>query len=55
MTYFTDEYLDVIFNEGFKARVEFGDTTCPYENPIAADAWWAGFERAMEDEGVFND
>ena len=55
MTYFTEEYLDGIYDEGYKARVEFGGTTCPYQNPIAADAWWDGYDRATEDEGVFAD
>ena len=54
MTHFTDEYLDAIYDEGYKARVEHGATVCPYENnPVAADAWWDGYDRATEDEDEY--
>jgi len=55
MTYFTEEYLDGLYDEGYKARVEHGATVCPYQDPVAAEAWWDGYDRATEDEGVFPD
>jgi ribosome modulation factor len=50
MTYFTEEYLDGLYDEGYKARVEHGATVCPYEDRAMAEAWWDGYDRATEDD-----
>ncbi len=49
MNYFTDKYLDSIYDEGYEARIEHGATVCPYVSSIAAEAWWNGYDRATED------
>lgn len=55
MTYFTEEYLDGLYDEGYKARVEHGATVCPYQDPVAAEAWWNGYDRAVCEEGGDDD
>ena len=51
----TDAEYKTVWATGYKARVEFGSTICPYLAAKLAEAWWDGYERAMEDEGVFAD
>ena len=51
----TQAEYKVAWNEGYDARYNFLSSVCPYKAERLADAWWDGFERAMEDEGVFVD
>jgi len=55
MTHFTEEYLNALYDEGYKARIEHGATVCPYQNPVAAEAWWDGYDRATEDADSYED
>jgi hypothetical protein len=50
---YSEEFLDGIYDEGYKARVWFPMRRCPYEDRAMANAWWDGYDRATEDEGVF--
>jgi hypothetical protein len=52
---YSEEFLDGIYDEGYKARVEFLACRCPYDDRAMANAWWDGYDRATEDEGVFRD
>jgi hypothetical protein len=49
---YSEEFLDGIYDEGYKARVEFLACRCPYDDRAMANAWWDGYDRATEDEGM---